>query len=192
MTKKIIIIAGYAAAGKTTFAKGLMSELAVPYFAKDEVKIALDRNFAVANRNDSKRLSAIAFDAMEFVIERFMEAGQPIIVEANFVMNPNHGGIKEGDALRRLIDKYGYSVLTYIFLGDMPKLYERFAARNVLPSRGDANKMWGDFTFDDYVEFSTPLGKFNIGGEIVKIDTTDIGSVDFSKYIQVAKSFLEG
>lgn len=192
MNKKIIIIAGYSAAGKTTFAARLSREAGIPYFSKDMVKIALNRSFPVENREDSKQLSAIAFDAMAFNAERFMEVGLPLIIEANFVMKENHNGLREGDALRGLIARYGYQALTYVFLGDMAVLYERFAARDVLPQRGVANKMWGRFSFEDYREFCLPLGEFNIGGEIVKIDATDLDAVDFCKYIKIAHTFLEG
>jgi len=192
MCKKIIIIGGYCATGKTTFAARLSQELGITYFAKDMVKIALNRSFSVNDRADSKRLSAIAFDSMAFAVERHMEVGQPIIIEANFVMRENHGGLREGDALRDLIDRYGYQSLTYIFVGEMPVLYARFAARDGLPQRGVANKMWDEFGFDDYVAANLHLAEFNIGGDIVKIDATDLDAVDFCEYIWVAKTFMEG
>ncbi|MCL2375989.1 MAG: ATP-binding protein [Defluviitaleaceae bacterium] len=192
MNKKIIIITGHLAAGKTTFAAKLSETLGVPYFSKDLIKIALNRSFPVENQTDSRRLSAIAFDAIEFNTERFMEVGAPIIIEANFVMDENHNGVKEGDALRTLIHRYGYQSLTHIFLGDMAVLYKRFIARDALPERGTANKTWSDYTFEDYTKDCNTLEKFNIGGEIVKIDTTDINAVDFSKYIEMTHTFMEG
>jgi len=191
MNRKIIIIAGYGAAGKTTFAVNLSQTLKIPYFSKDLMKIALNRSFPVENQADSRHLSAIAFDAIAFNAERFMEVGKPLIVEANFVMKENHNSLKEGEALRKLIDHYGYKSLTYVFLGDLKVLYERFMIREVLPERGVANVMWGNYTFENYVKGNVPLGEFNIGGEIVKIDTTDIASVNFNKYIKIAHTFME-
>ncbi|MCL2573810.1 MAG: ATP-binding protein [Defluviitaleaceae bacterium] len=190
-TRKIILIAGYSAAGKTTFAERLSQDLSIPYFSKDMVKIALNRSFPVNNRADSKQLSAIAFDTMAFNAERFMETRQPLVLEANFVMKKNHNGIKEGDALRELIARYNYQPLTYLFLGDLAVLYERFMTRDVLPERGIANKMWGEFTFEDYKKFCQHFGEFDIGGEIVKIDATNLGGVDFCKYIEIANKFLK-
>ena len=192
MNKKIIIIAGYCATGKTTFAANLSQKLGIPYFSKDLIKIALSRSFPVESRADSKRLSAIAFDAMAFTVERFMEVGLPLIIEANFVMRENHNGLKEGDALLSLITHYGYRSLTYIFLGDLSTLYKRFSVRDVLPERGVANKMWGEYTFENYTRDNVHLNEFNIGGEIVKIDATDLDAVDFCKHIKVAYTFLEG
>ena len=188
----IIIIAGYCATGKTTFAARLSQALGIPYFSKDLVKIALNRSFPVENRADSRQLSAIAFDAIAFNAERLMKVGLPVIVEANFVMRENHGGLKEGRALRDLIKRFKYQSLTYVFLGDLPVLYKRFAARDMLPERGTANKMWGEYTFEDYLEDNIHLAEFNIGGEIVKIDATGFDAIDFCKYIKVAHTFLEG
>ena len=192
MNKKIIIITGHLATGKTTFAAKLSEMLGIPYFSKDMIKNALNRSFPVENHGDSRRLSAIAFDTIAFNTERFMEVGLPLIIEANFVMEENHGGIKEGDGLHALIKRYGYQSLTYIFMGDLPVLYKRFVARDALPERGIANKMWGGYTFEDYRQDNLHLEIFNIGGEIVKIDTTDFAAVDFCKYIKIAHTFLEG
>lgn len=192
INKKSIIITGYCAAGKTTFAAKLSQRLGIPYFSKDLVKIALNRSFPVESRASSRQLSAIAFDAIAFNTERLMEVGLPVIVEANFTMKENHGGIKEGEVLRELIARYGYQSLTYVFLGDLPVLYKRFMARDALPERGTANKMWGEYTFEDYLEDNIHLADFNIGGEIVKIDATDLDAVDFCKYIEIIHTFLEG
>ena len=190
--RKIIIVAGYSAAGKTTFASELSQKLGIPYFSKDMVKIALNRSFPVENRADSRRLSAIAFDAIAFNVERFMEVGLPLIIEANFVMKENHNGLKEGDVLLDLITRYSYQSLTYVFLGDLEVLYKRFMTRDVMPERGTANKMWGEFTFEDYKRPNIHLGEFNIGGKIVKIDATDLAAVDFNEHIKFAHTFLEG
>jgi len=192
MNKKIIIIAGYGAAGKTTFAVKLSETLGIPYFSKDMIKIALNRSFSVESQADSRRLSAITFDGIEFIVERFMEANQPLIIEANFVMKENHNRVREGDVLRELIAHYGYRSLTYVFLGDLEVIYERFMARESLPERGVANIMWGEYTFEDYSNANIPMGKFNIGGEIVKIDTTDFAAVNFNEYIEMAHTFMEG
>ena len=190
LNRKIIIIGGYCATGKSTFAAVLSKKFGVSHFCKDDVKIALNRSIAVNNRADSRILSATAFDAMAFTAERLMETGLPLILEANFVMRPNHNGLHEGNALRDLISRHGYKSLTYIFHGDLEVLYRRFAARDVLPERGVANKMWGNFTFDDYVQANLHLTDLDVGGCVVKIDTTDFASVDFEGYTRIAHEFL--
>ena len=192
MNKKIILMGGYCATGKTTFAKLLSQKFSVPYFSKDFTKIALNRSISVKNRDDSKKLSAAAFDAMAYTGERLMEVGLPLIMEANFVMHPNHGGIKEGEALQRLIEAYSYTSFTYIFVGDTTCLYKRHAARDTLPERGVANKMWGEYTIENYIKDNLHLADFNVGGtgDIVRVDTTDFASVDYEGLTKIAHEFL--
>ena len=192
MNKKVIIITGYLAAGKTTFAQALSKELGIPYFSKDLIKVALSRDIIIDNRDDSKRLSAATFDAIEHITERFMETANPLIIEANFVMNENHGGRREGDALKSLIDRYGYKALTYVFTGDFCILCDRFNERDRAPERGDANRLPEPFTYEAFKEHVSPLGEFNIGGDIVRIDATDYNAVDFTSHIEAARLFISG
>ena len=108
MNKKIIIIEGYLASGKSTFALQLSKSINVPYLIKDTFKIALCKNISVANRNESSLFSTVTFDAMMYVTERLFETGNPVIIEGNFVP----GGIKKTDEakiIRQLIGKYDYT-----------------------------------------------------------------------------------
>ena len=52
MNKKIIIIAGYLASGKSTFALRLSKEINVPYFVKDTLKSAICTSIPITNRED--------------------------------------------------------------------------------------------------------------------------------------------
>lgn len=137
MNKKIIIITGYCAAGKTTFSLELSKELKIPCFNKDLLKIAINRSIPINNRDDSKHLSAATFDAIAFITEKFMETENPLIIEANFVMNENHNKLREGDVLKTLVERYGYQTLTYLFLGDLRVLHKRFVEREKQPERNN-------------------------------------------------------
>jgi len=46
---KIIVIQGYPASGKSTFAHTLSKALSVPYLMKDTLKVAICTTIAVAN-----------------------------------------------------------------------------------------------------------------------------------------------
>lgn len=191
MNKKIIIVTGYVAAGKTTFSLRLSRELGIPCFNKDLLKIALNRSIPVTNRAESKRLSAATFDAMAFITKKFMETGFPLIIEANFVMGENHNNTREGDVLKALVERYGYQSLTYLFLGDTQVLYRRFIERDRLPERGQANQMWETMDDKAFEQYISPLGDFNIGGKIMKVDTSEVEGVDFEYYINEARLFLD-
>lgn len=189
MNKKIIIVEGYLASGKSTFALQLSKHINVPYLIKDTFKIALCESVAITNRGESSTFSAVTFDAMMYVTERMFEVGCPIIIEGNFVP----AGVKKVDEagiIRQLIDKYEYSSLTYKFTGDTRVLHKRFVEREETLERGHANKIGADVSYDEFNGWCHNLDNFDVGGKIIRVDTTDFDSVDFEGYYNVAKQFM--
>jgi len=190
MNKRIIIVAGHLAAGKTAFALRLSKELNVPCFIKDTFKEAICKSAPVTNREAGKLFSAVTFDAMTYAAGRLMEAGFPLILEGNFVPVEVKAADEEG-IIEELIRKHGYGSLTFILIGDPRVLHERFTRREALPERGSANNIFSEFTYEDFLRSAEALGRFNAGGEIVNIDTTDFNAVDFDKYIEAARAFMK-
>lgn len=93
MNKKVVIIEGYLAAGKSTFVVQMSKALQIPYLCKDTFKSALCSGVDINNRGKSSLFSAITFDGMMYVLERMFEVGMPIIIEGNFMPH----GIKKTD-----------------------------------------------------------------------------------------------
>lgn len=190
MNKKIIIIGGYLASGKSTFALQLSEFLNVPYLIKDTFKIAVCKNVSVSNRNESSLFSLVTFDAMMYVSERMFEAGYPVIIEGNFVP----AGVKKVDeagVIRKLINEYGYDSLTFKFTGNTHVLYKRFVEREETAERDQVNKIGSDVAYDDFDKWCHNLDGFDAGGKIVPIDTTDFGAVDFNYYFDIASQFIK-
>ena len=190
MERKIIIVEGYLASGKSTFARRLSGEIKVPYLVKDTLKIKLCESVSITKREESSCFSAVTFDAMMYVTERLMETGYPIIIEGNFTPD----GVKkvnEAGVIKALIDKYFCRPLTYKFIGDTRILHKRYIKRDKLPERGQVNAMFGDIPYDDFDKLCHNLDAFDVGGETIKIDTTDFSKVDFERYINIARLFIE-
>lgn len=189
MSGKIIIIEGYLASGKSTFAWKLSKETGVPCFIKDTFKIALCKSVGSLSREESSRFSAVTFDGIMYVAERLIETGYPVIIEGNFTP----AGVKkinEAGEIRRLIEKYGCSSLTFKFTGSIRVLFQRFVNREGSPERGQANTMQTPFSYEDFSTWCHNLDNFDVGSEIVRIDTTDFDAVDFDKYTALARKFL--
>jgi predicted kinase len=189
VNNKIVIIAGYPASGKSTFARNLSKVVNVPYLQKDALKIALCTNLSVTCVEESRLYSTVAFDAMMYVVERQMETNSPIIIEGNFVPS----GIKEIDeshVIKTLVDKYDYTSLTFKFMGDTQILHTRYLERDKLPERGGVNSFYRGISFNDFDTICRDLDSFHISEKIIMIDTTDFDLVDFSSYIKAANSFL--
>ena len=190
MNNKIIIVEGYLASGKSAFALKLSESLKIPYFIKDTFKIALCENISVNDRNESSRFSAVTFDGMMYAIERLFEVGYPVIIEGNFVPE----GVKridESKIIRGIINKYSYKSLVFKFSGDTKILHRRFIERERLPERGQVNKMGFEPSYTEFDAWCHNLDKFDVGGKVIKIDTTDFSKVNFERYIEVARLFID-
>lgn len=189
MNRKIIVIAGYLAAGKSTFARRLSTELQIPYLVKDTFKIALCNSLTITGWEESSSFSSVTFDAMMYVTERLMETSCPIIIEGNFVP----AGIKKVDeagTIRALIGKYNCQSLTYKFIADTEILHKRYTERDKLPERGQVNAMLSDISHGDFDRLCHNLDDFSVGGESITIDTTDFSKVDYDKHIHMASQFI--
>ena len=190
MNKKVIIVEGYLASGKSTFMLRLSKSLNVRYLSKDTFKIALCSSVTVRNREESSVFSSVTFDAMMYVTERMFETGYPIILESNFVP----AGVKKVDeagVIRGLIDKYGYTPLTFKFTGDTQVLHKRYIEREKTAERGDVNKIGFDVPHALFDEWCHALDRFDVGGEVIRVDTTDFDKVDFAACFELAKRFMD-
>lgn len=190
MSQKIIVIEGYLASGKSTFALQLSRTLNIPYLIKDTFKIALCKNISVASRIESSIFSTVTFDGMMYVTERMLETNTPVIIEGNFVP----AGVKkidEAGAIKHLVTKYNCTSLDFKFMGNTRVLHQRFLQREKTAERGEVNKIGMDVSYDTFDQWCHNFDDFDIGGETVRVDTTNFTNVDFNTYIKLAKEFMD-
>ena len=98
-----------------------------------------------------------------YVANRFMETGYPLIIEGNFVLG-GYMKANEAEMINALIKKYEYQSLTY--------------------------QVFSEMTHEDFSKLLPTPGDFTVGGEIIKIDTTDFDKVDFENHIETERLFL--
>ena len=188
MNKKIIIVTGCVASGKTVFSSDLSYRLMLPCFSKDTLKIALGKSLLHIN---GKELSKATFNVMVHVMNELMQVGRPLIIEGPFNNEDNRDKENEEKIIRSLVEKHGYRTLTFVFYGNMNTLYDRFIQRDQLPDRDSILRVNG--LFDDirfFKKINNPLKEFAIGETIMKVDTTDFKTVDFDKLMEAAYSFI--
>ncbi len=189
MQSKLIVITGYLASGKSTFASTLSERLRVPCFIKDRMKIALCESLGPISKAESSRFSAVTFDGMLYAAGQLLAVGQPAILEGNFVP----AGLKKTDEageIRELAGRFGAETLTFFFRGDTRALHPRYLAREQTPERGEVNKMGREVPFEEFDRLCHNLDPFSIGGETVMVDTTDFTRVDFAALCEKAARFL--
>jgi hypothetical protein len=152
--------------------------------------MAMCSNLSNLNRTEKSQFYVVTFDAMMYAAERLIEVGYPVIIEGNFVP---HGikKIDEAGAIKSLIDKYDCQSLTYKFMGDTEILYKRFVEREKMPERGQVNTFDAEILYSEFDMWCHNLDAFSVGGEVIKVDTTDFDKVDFNSYIKSANLFIE-
>ena len=108
MTKKIILVAGLPAAGKSTFSRELSKRLSIPCFNKDVIKEVMADGFGKENEElltRNKKGSAATFALMLHIAEQFMQTGNACILESNFQKHYPLS-LTESQQIENLIEKY--------------------------------------------------------------------------------------
>lgn len=86
MTDKplLLIVNGPPASGKTTLGAKVAEELGIPMFSKDAIKEELYDSMGPVVRKVFRNLGATSMRLMYLAARTCLEAGRPIVIEANF------------------------------------------------------------------------------------------------------------
>ena len=184
MKNKLIVIAGYPAAGKTTFAMKLSTTLALPFFNLDSIKTAIGKEIEISNWENSVRFGKASFFVLMSVLESITKANKPLIIENSFIR-------EHETAIKYLLEKYEYETLTYVFKCKLEVLHKRFLEREYSHERESGNKifgLWNDFQV--FERAMKPFDDFKLGGKTINIDTSDFTKIDFDEYVRTSKEFM--
>ena len=105
--KKLILILGDLAAGKSTTADILSTKYEITAIKKDTIKEILGDTIGFANREENLRLSRATFEIMLHIFDRASLVGEDLILESNFRE-------AELERLTSLAEARGYSVLSLL------------------------------------------------------------------------------
>ena len=117
--KKLILIGGVLASGKSTYANILKDKFNLTVVTKDRLKEILGDNIYVNNREENKKLSVISFEMIKYLINCNMTT---IVIESNFKDY-------EMNELKNLCLQLNYDVLSLVFDADDEILHKRFLNR---------------------------------------------------------------
>ena len=147
--RKLIIITGDLAAGKSTLAASLSEELNIPYIIKDTLKEIACDEIGYSSREENRALSVVAVQDMLYFFKQSASVGADLIVEANFRE-------EELNNFKIIAEQYSYQVLLFVLTGDDRLLYQRFLDR--LPNRHIAHKSLNlDWSFERFVDYLNEL-----------------------------------
>lgn len=166
--KKLLLITGDLACGKTTFGKILSRRYDTNLFYKDSIKETLGDTIGYSNREENLKLSKAAVELMTLIFSEFAALGKDLILEANFRTH-------ELEKLHKIAAHNGYDVLTLVFRADTHLLHERYLHRIAHENRHPVHII---SVLDDYVDFAEYIGKAR--SELVPGETMCIDADDFS------------
>lgn len=166
--KKLLLITGDLACGKSTFAKILSKRYDTNLFYKDNIKEALGDTIGFSNREENLKLSKAAVELMTLIFAEFTELGKDLILEANFRTH-------ELEKLHSIAAEHGYSVLTLVFRADTKTLHQRYLNRIANENRHPVHII---AVLDDYDDFVCYIGKAR--DEFVPGETLTVNADDFS------------
>ena len=147
--KRLIIITGDLAAGKSTLADLLSRKLEMLAIKKDVIKEKLCDVFDYKDREENKKLSVAAVSEMIEIYKQIILYGGDLILEANF----------HGDEMKEIYSlslDNDYDVKLLYLTCDDKTLFERFKSR--IPTRHKAHMSMGlDKDFDKFCAYIKSL-----------------------------------
>ena len=120
--KKLLLITGDIATGKSTFANILSKRYHTNMFFKDSIKEVLGDTIGFSNREENKKLSVASMELMFYIFYEFASLEKDLILESNFHKS-------ELERLHKIAEDNGYDVLTIALFGDVEVLHERYLNR---------------------------------------------------------------
>lgn len=164
--KKLLLITGDIAAGKSTFSKILSARYGAAVFQKDTVKEVLGEWIGFQNREENKALSNASIDVMCHIFSRISPTKADLILEANF-----HE--KELQKLHQIAKERQYDVLTLVLRGDADVLYERYMHRIHAENRHPVHLSTTLDVRENFMKIAEFIRKETILGETLTVEATD-------------------
>lgn len=163
--KKLILILGDLASGKSTTADILSERYNIPSVKKDTVKEILGDTVGFTNREENLKLSRATFGLMLHLFDRVSLTGGDLILESNF---------REGelDSLTALAELRGYRILSLILTADTQILYRRYLDR-IKNGRHPVHLTIDFDSYEGFVKYITPQRQTPKRGEIIRISADD-------------------
>ena len=164
--KKVVLITGDLAAGKSTLADNLSKTLNFTCIKKDCVKEIICDSVGFSTREENKRISVAAVNSMIHFLEQTLKIGGEVILEANF-------RLEEILRIQDIVEQYNGELFIIYLTGDPKVLYERFLSR--VPTRHRAHLSIGlDKDYNKFVEYINDLRNQLERIDCLKIDTTSL------------------
>ena len=164
--KKLLLVTGDLATGKSTFADILSNRYNTGVFHKDSIKEVLGDTIGFANREENLKLSKATAELMVFLFQEFARRNQNLILESNF-------HTEELEKLNRTASENGYEVLTLVLRGNIEILHKRYVNRMLHENRHPVHLSTTLDIFDDFKEYIERARKEGIPGMTILVNADE-------------------
>ena len=164
--KKLLLIMGDLATGKSTFANILSKRYNTNVFCKDSIKEVLGDTVGFSNREENLKLSKATMQLMFLIFSEFGKLKKNLILESNF-----HKA--ELEELHQMAFENDYEILTLVLQGDINILYKRYLNRIYNENRHPVHLSTTLDVFDDFRDYIESARKEKVPGNVININADD-------------------
>lgn len=161
--RKLLLITGDLATGKSTFANLLSQRYQVNVFFKDSIKEVLGDTIGFSDRAENKKLSTASMGLIFFLFSEFAKLGKDLILESNFHAD-------ELEKLHAIAQEHHYKVLTVALYGDAGILHKRYLNRIAHENRHPVHLSTALDVFEEFKKCSDYLNQVKIPGEVLRVN----------------------
>lgn len=189
-TTAIIIMQGGPTTGKTTIGRRLAQSLAISYFSKDGVKepifdcVGCPTAWETEEALSGRKMDDAACTILFYLMEEQLKAGVGCVIDSTFQAHHT-------PTLRGLIERYPFLPIQVVCRADAEMLAQRYRRRAETGERhpGHLDQSLADnFDADLLARIFRPL---DIGGHILRADTTDFTDDDYRKLLKGIEDILK-
>lgn len=182
--KKLLLITGDIAAGKTTFSKILSERYCAAVFQKDTIKEILGDYIGFHNREENKVLSKATIGIMCHIFSQIAITGNDVILEANFHES-------ELEKLHAIANENKYDVLTLVLRGNADVLYNRYIHRMKEENRHPVHLTTTLDVKEDFIKTAEWIRNERVIGEKLVIEATDFSYQQDREILEQIDSFMK-
>ena len=162
--RKIILIGGDLASGKSTYSKFLAKKFGLSLINKDTLKEILGDNIQTNSRSENKKLSEISFELIKYFIKT---STCDLIVESNF---------KPYEMLELKELEKTNDILSLHFFGDNKILHDRFLTRLEM-GRHHVHKSQDFSDINCFIVVLNELRSVKYIGNVIRVDATKTNDI---------------
>lgn len=182
--KKLLLIMGDLATGKSTFATQLSGRYETNLFTKDSIKEILGDTIGFSNRAENLKLSQATGELMCFLFAQFAKLGKDLILESNF-------RLAELEKLHAIAQEHDYQVLTLVLRADVQILHKRYLHRMHNENRHPVHLCTQFNTLEGFQTYLESIRSAQIPGEVISINADDFSYQKDEALLQTLDHFMK-